>query len=99
MLYQFRNKTCNCRGCIYILLLLCLFHARFGPPNGSMQATTYLRTKKTFRRGEENPIRVFHASRLLHACEQVSYKPFLNPVSSLNLPLDPLLPKVILPQD
>ena len=46
---------------------------------------------------EENPIRVFHASRLLHACEQVSYRPLLSPVSSL--PLDPLLPKVILPQD
>ena len=46
---------------------------------------------------DENPIRVFHASRLLHACKQVSYRPLLSPVSSL--PLDPLLPKVILPQD
>ena len=67
------------------------------PLMGPCRLLHILGQKKTLRRGEENPIRVFHASRLLHACEQVSYKPLLNPVSSL--PLDPLLPKVILPQD
>src|SRR2546430_17379410 len=51
------------------------------PLIGPCRLLHILGQKKTLRRGEENPIRVFHASRLLHACEQVSYKPLLNPVS------------------
>src|SRR6266480_165068 len=51
------------------------------PLMGPCRLLHILGQKKTLRRGEENPIRVFHASRLLHTCEQVSYKPLLNPVS------------------
>src|SRR2546421_6645477 len=51
------------------------------PLMGPCRLLHILGQKKTLRRGEENPICVFHASRLLHACEQVSYKPLLNPVS------------------